>query len=239
MHPLFQRGGRLLLPVLLALAAVLRLPAAAPVAVAADQFLPDLAAQLAAHFGVAGDLELSLLRTWQAPRVPSADWKVAVVAPPATLAGQMIVRVRLTAEQRTIGEWNLPLQARLWADGLVARQPVGRGQPLALSAFDLRRTDFLRDKDAVPADSDLAGMTVSRPLGAGTVLNWRDVTRRALVQRGSRIEVVASSGALVITMKGVAMQNGALGETITVRNPESRRDFSAVVTAENCARVVY
>ncbi len=35
------------------------------------------------------------------------------------------------------------------------------------------------------------------------------------------------------------MQSGALGETIVVRNPDSRRDFSAVVTAENQARVSF
>jgi flagella basal body P-ring formation protein FlgA len=60
-----------------------------------------------------------------------------------------------------------------------------------------------------------------------------------LVQRGQRIDVVATSGTLTITLKAQAMQNGALGETILVRNLDSRRDFSAVVTAENQARVTF
>ncbi len=205
----------------------------------AEQLLPELAAQLAAHFGTAGDLELALLRQWTAPAVASPNWKFTMVAPPATLAPQMIVRVRLAVDDRTVGEWNLPVQARLWNDALVALQPVARGQTLTLSTFGLRRTDFIREKDAVPADTSLDGLAVTRPLAAGTVLSWRDIGRRALVQRGSRIEVVAGQGALTVTMKGVAMQSGALGETITVRNPESRRDFSAVVTAENRARVSF
>ncbi len=211
--------------------------AAAPIP--SEQVLPVLASQLAAHFGTTGDLELALLRQWAPPPVASPNWKLTMVAPPSTLAPQMIVRVRLAVDERTVGEWNLPVQARLWNDALVALQPVARGQTLNLSPFGLRRTDFIREKDAVPADTALDGLAVTRPLAAGTVLSWRDIGRRALVQRGSRIEVVAGQGALTVTMKGVAMQSGALGETITVRNPESRRDFSAVVTAENCARVSF
>jgi flagella basal body P-ring formation protein FlgA len=164
---------------------------------------------------------------------------MTVVAPPHVLAPQMIVRVRLTVAQRNLGEWNLPVRAQLWSDALVARTPVARGQLLDTTLFDVRRTDFIRDKDAIPAGSDLSNLTIARGVEAGALLSWRDVTRRSLVQRGSRIDVVAADGALSITMKGLAMQSGALGETIVVRNPDSRRDFSAVVIAENQARVSF
>ena len=212
---------------------------AAPAPVGPDQFLPTIAHQLAVHFGTAGELQLTLLRAWKPVPVAAENWEMTVVAPPASLAPQMIIPVRLVAAGRTLGEWNLPLQARLWDDALVARQPVLRDEALSLSLFEPRRHDFLRDKDAVPATADLSGLAVARGVAAGAVLSWRDVARRTLVQRGSRVEVLAVHGALTITMKGLAMQSGALGETITVRNPESRRDFSAVVTAENQARVTY
>lgn len=211
----------------------------ASVPVTPEYFLPQLAAQLTAHFRLEGELQLDLLRNWTPPAVPAAGWEMTIVAPPASLAPQMIVRVRLATAQGSLGEWNLPLRAQLWADAYVARQPVLRGQALDTQLFDLRRTDFIRDKDAVPAATALGTLTVARGVGVGAVLSWRDVVRRALVQRGSRVEVVAGSGALTITMKGLAMQSGVLGETILVRNPESRRDFSAVIIAENQARVAF
>ena len=215
---------------------------AAPVVVAPvtpDQFLPQLVAQLSAHFRLEGELQLELLRNWTAPALPAAPWEMTVVSPPPSLAPQMIVRVRLVSAQRNLGEWNLPLRAQLWAEALVAQRPIIRGQILDSSLFDFRRTDFIHAKDAVPAGAALDSLTVARGVGVGAVLTWRDVVRRALVQRGGRVEVVAGTGALTITMKAVAMQSGALGETILVRNPESRRDFSAVVTAENQARVTF
>ncbi len=125
---------------------------------------------------------------------------MTVVTPPHMLASQMIVRVRLTVAQRNLGEWNLPVRAQLWGDALVARSPVARGQLLDATLFDLRRADFIRDKDAIPAGTDLANLTVARGVEPGTLLSWRDVTRRALVERGSRIDVVAVEGALSITM---------------------------------------
>lgn len=225
------------LAVFVTLLAGLPLRAVEPVQPA--QFLPQLATDLAAHFGATGELQLDLLRPWAPPVAAKGDWSLTIVAPPQALASQMIVRVRLVQSGRALGEWNLPLRAQLWSDAFVARQPVARGEPLDLSLFDLRRVDFLREKETIPATADLAQLSVARGIAAGSTLSWRDVARRQLVQRGDRIEVVASSGALVITMKALAMQGGALGETIVVRNPESRRDFSAVVTAENQARVTF
>lgn len=214
-------------------------PLVATVPVTPEQFLPQLAAQLSTHFRLDGELQLDLLRNWTAPATPAAGWEMTIVAPPSSLAPQMIVRVRLVSAQRNLGEWNLPLRARLWAEAFVARQPIARGQILDTALFDLRRVDFIHDKEAVPAAASLESLSVARGLGVGAILSWRDVARRSLVLRGSRVEVLAGSGALTITMKGLAMQNGALGETIVVRNPESRRDFSAVVTAENQARVTF
>ncbi len=223
------------LAALLAVAGPIR--AAAPVQPA--EYLPRLAAELTAHFGAVGELQLDLLRPWSPPVGAAGDWSLTVVAPPPSLSPQMIVRVRVVQAGRPLGEWNLPLRAQLWGEAFVARQPVARGEPLDLSQLDLRRVDFLRDKDALPAATDLAQLAVARPVAAGATLSWRDVARRQLVQRGDRIDVVASSGALVVTMKALAMQGGALGETIVVRNPESRRDFSAVVVAPNQARVSF
>lgn len=204
-----------------------------------EKFLPQLTAQLSTHFAVDGELQLDLLRSWNSPAVRTDDWEMVVVAPPRALASQVIVHVKLLADGRNVGEWNLPLRVQLWQDALVAKQPIARGQLLDAHLFDLRRTDVIRDKEAIPAGTELASLTVARTVGIGSVLTWRDVTRRNLVERGDRIEVVATDGQLSITLKALAMQSGALGDTIVVRNTESRRDFSAVVTSENQARVTF
>ena len=72
---------------------------------------------------------------------------------------------------------------------------------------------------------------------SGRMLTWRDITRRPLVKKGDVVEVSASTGLLVVTMKALAMESGAQGETVTVRNPESHKNFSAIVVDENRVKV--
>jgi flagella basal body P-ring formation protein FlgA len=74
-------------------------------------------------------------------------------------------------------------------------------------------------------------------VNAGRVLTWRDITRRPLVRKGDVVEVSAGDGQLLITMKALAMENGAQGDTVTVRNPVSRKDFAAMVVDENRVQV--
>lgn len=203
------------------------------------EFLPQLAAQLTAHFRPEQPLQLELLQAWRAPATPRDPWELRVVQPPAQLRAQNIVRVRLVSGERTLGEWNLALSAQLWGEALVLRRGVGRGEAFDAADCELRRTDFLRDRDAVPATAPLGGYAVRRPLDAGTVLAWRDLERRPLVLRGQSVEVSVQDGALSISMKARALQNGALGDTVTVRNPASNRDFSAEVVGPNQVRVTF
>ena len=72
---------------------------------------------------------------------------------------------------------------------------------------------------------------------ASWMLTWRDVSRRPFVKKGELVEVTANDGTLLITMKALAMENGAQGESVIVRNPESRKNFTALVIDENRVQV--
>ena len=72
---------------------------------------------------------------------------------------------------------------------------------------------------------------------AGRLLTWRDIARRPLVKKGNIVEVSAADGLLLVTLKALAMENGAQGDTVTVRNPESQKTFAAIVVDENRVQV--
>ena len=63
------------------------------------------------------------------------------------------------------------------------------------------------------------------------------LSRRALVRKGEVIDVTATDGALSITMKALAMENGSAGETVRVRNIESKKEFPVLVVADARAQV--
>lgn len=202
-----------------------------------ENFLPKIARQLASEIRPDGELRLELVRQWTPPAEPAGPWTMEIVGLPAALSPNMILRCRLVVDGQRAGEWNLAVTVQLLGDAWVSRQPVNRGDRLEASQFDLRRVDRLRERDPVPAQLDLVDLVATRPLPAGTVLTWRDTMRRPRVRKGDQVEVTATEGFLSINMKAVAMQDGAMGDVVVVRNSQSRRDFSAVVIDDRHVQV--
>jgi flagella basal body P-ring formation protein FlgA len=71
------------------------------------------------------------------------------------------------------------------------------------------------------------------------MLTWHDISRHPLVRRGDLVVVTAAEGLLVVSMKALALENGAQGDTVTVRNTESRKEFTALVTDEDHVQIQF
>ncbi|HEY9247877.1 MAG TPA: flagellar basal body P-ring formation chaperone FlgA [Rariglobus sp.] len=228
---------RLLLPGLFLASALLRAEPSA--AFGRPSLLEGLAANLAAHYSLTDSLDVDLIRPWTAPDLaaPGAPVTVVVMDYPEAVASSMLVRVRYQQDERILREDTLALRVNLWRDGMVAVSPLKRGDPISLQGVTTRRIDALRDREALPVSAAGEDYVFAREVPAGRSLSWRDVVRRSLVHRGQIVEVFASDGALVITMKALAMQDGARGDAVRVRNLESKREFTARVTGENRAEV--
>jgi len=220
----------------LALAGLVRAePAAQPLA--QEEFVAALARDLQSHFNLEGELALDLLRAWAPPALVAREWQVQVTDYPQVPGAALLVRCRVLADAKPAGDYTLTLRAALWRDAWVSRQPVSHGGTFDPALLEVRRVDLFRDRDALPAAVGDASFIFVRSVPAGRLLTWRDIARRPLVRKGDVVEVSATDGQLVVTMKGVAMQNGAQGEVVTVRNPDSRKDFSAFVIDENRVQV--
>ena len=210
---------------------------AAPAPLARDQFIAQLATDLSAHFKLEGDLQLELLRPWSPPARVAEGWTIELLEYPTIAAASMLVRCRVLADGVTAAESTLVLRAALWLDVWVARQPLVMGATFEPAELDTRRVDLLRERDALPALVGDRSYSIARAVSAGRVLTWRDIARRPLVRKGNLVEVSAGDGQLLITMKALAMENGAQGDTVKIRNTESRKDFAAMVIDENRVQV--
>ncbi len=202
-----------------------------------DDFLGLVARDLSAHFNLEGDLQLELLRLWESPDRVARRWQVTLLEYPAIPSASMLVRCRITADGVVVSDNPLVLRAALWRDTWVSRQPLANGATFDPSSLDVRRTDLFRERDAVPATVGDRSYIFARAVGAGRPLTWRDIAVRPLVRKGDLVEVSATDGTLSITMKGLAMQNGAQGETVQIRNLDSKKDFTAFVIDENRVQV--
>lgn len=220
-------------------ATVVPLPATAPAAapLSREHFIAALARDLAGHFNLDGDLQIELLRPWLPPARAAGKWTVAITEFPSVPSASMLVRCRVLADESVVSDTTLVLRAAHWRDAWVTRAPLTTGAIFDPAQLEARRVDLLRERDAVPATVGDRSYIFSRTVPAGRLLTWRDISRRPLVKKGQVVEVSAADGFLLVTLKGLAMENGAHGDTVTVRNPESQKNFAAVVIDENRVQV--
>jgi flagella basal body P-ring formation protein FlgA len=78
--------------------------------------------------------------------------------------------------------------------------------------------------------NDLSGMQARRFLRAGEPVRADDVRRPILVAKGSLVTMNFTVPGITLTATGKAMSEGGMGETVTVLNPVSYRQITAIVT---------
>jgi len=224
-------------------AAAAALPAAA-VASAPDELplSPELlAAQLADdlrnRFRLDGEFQIELLGAWTPPARLARAWRIAITEYPSAAGANMLVRFRAYGDGAVEPEAMLMLRASLWRDAWFTTEPLPVGAALELPRIERRRIDAFRTKDAIPSATPASNLIAARAIPAGALLTWRDVGPRPLVRKGEIVEVSASEGMLHITMKGIALQNGAKGDVVPVRNPDSLKTIPALVVAESRVQV--
>lgn len=210
-------------------------PAPAPLTRA--WLISALTRELATHFNLEGDLQLELLRPWTPPARLASTWGVSVAEFPAVPSASMLVRCRILADGAPAADAALVLRAAHWRDVWATRSPLTAGAVFDPAQLEARRADLFREREVVPTVVGDRTYIFARAIPAGRLLTWHDVARRPLVKKGGFVEVSAAEGRLLITMKALALENGAQGDTVTVRNPESQKNFSAVVVDENRVHV--
>ncbi|MEI6035182.1 MAG: flagellar basal body P-ring formation chaperone FlgA [Verrucomicrobiae bacterium] len=215
-------------------------PAATRAQISEADLTAALTAELKSHLSLDGDLRLSLTQPWVPPSVPAnAAWEVRILQTPSTgLASTALVRFRVDSAGERVGEWQVVVRAQLLRSVWSASSRVGHRQSLSSSNCQAVQVDVLREKQApVPADTDLASYEATQSLSPNQLLTWKDISPRQAIRKGQVVEVLASEGAMNITMKGTAMTGGGVGQDIIVRNLDSRRDISARVMDSSKARV--
>ncbi len=109
---------------------------------------------------------------------------------------------------------------------------------VAITTGDLRRGTILREEHIELAERDLnrlrapcfdsnelLGKRLKRSLRKGEVFERSAVTFPPMIKRGEIVTITVQKGALTVTAKGLAQQNGNAGDMIRVRNIRSKKDL--------------
>ncbi len=83
----------------------------------------------------------------------------------------------------------------------------------------------------------LEGQEVLRPIRAGDPLRMSDLRPATLVRKGEAVNLsIGTPASFMVTVRLEAMQDGRLGEQIKMRNPESGRTLTGIVTGKGMVR---
>ena len=120
----------------------------------------------------------------------------------------------------------------------VSTQSLKRGTTMFPGMFKpVEQSVSAHETRFVNDERELVNTELLRDLPANTPLKLQDLKASTMVKRGQQVTVAVGEGkGFLITVKAEAQQDGLLGDQIRLKNPESGRSLTAVVTGVNMAR---
>lgn len=187
--------------------------------------------------GASGTVKIDVGQLDQRLRLPRCPTDLQLSRPPGSPSrGATSVAVRCAGS----APWSLYVPATIRREFvvLVTKQNLDRGRTLTDADFQVEKR-LLTDAPAgaLSDPASVNGQIILRALPAGAVLTSSIVKAGVAVKRGQAVTLSLSSGPVAIEVAGVAMQNGAIGDRVSVRNTNSRRIVEGVVKASNVVAV--
>ncbi|MBO6559980.1 MAG: flagellar basal body P-ring formation protein FlgA [Nisaea sp.] len=89
-----------------------------------------------------------------------------------------------------------------------------RESDIVWTAMQARRSNH----NTVTSPDQIVGMSVRRPISAGSVIRRTDVTPIQLVRKGDLVTMVFQTSLMTLTLRGQALEDGARRDSIRVKN---------------------
>lgn len=205
---------------------------------ATNQFLEQQVQEHIARSGLPARYEIKLNRLDARLRLPICpdDQLSAELESPNVPVGR--VTVRLTCNSSSPWRLFVPGQVSLFQEVLVSARPLARNTVLNANDLTLqeRDTSLLRDKYLVDPQQAI-GMRLTRPVPPDSIITFAVIEQNEIVRRGDKVVISASNDSVSVRMPGEALESGALGAQIRVRNTRSDRQIKARVVGPGQVKV--
>jgi len=179
-----------------------------------------------------GKLALTSLRPLPKVEVPDGfPLSVKITQVPAQgLAAFMTVKYEVIVGDQSRGEFTGFFKARLLREVWVATKLCQRLKTLDEVSLKLKQVDVINLRNGVwEGDKLTADLQIIQAVTPGTVLQPYHVRRRPVVLRNQTVQAVVRHKALHIRLPVVALDDGAPGDVIRLRNPKSFKEIRGTV----------
>jgi flagella basal body P-ring formation protein FlgA len=232
-------------------------PTTRPVAMGMAQYTPPTAQSDASPNGLRSLRDMLMADLVERLSVPAESLQVRFSAEDEKLVALTGPHFQFDVEPqklRKLGDltWNVTISAagakqkasisanaRMWLNQLATARPLAYRQIIRDEDVTSRRVlvDRLTDEVSL-AKEQVVGQQAGRDLGPGAVLTGRMVEAVQMARLGQLITVTVGLGRVQVTWVGEAREAGCLGQTIRVRKPGTREEFSVVLIGPQQAKLI-
>ncbi len=147
--------------------------------------------------------------------------------------GTVPFKVTLFLGEGMTQSFTVTARVRLYDTVAVSAHRLDRHEVVAPDDIRLERREVTYLADAYFSDpSGLIGKRTRRLASAGKILTASDVERIPLVRRGSGVMVSVVIGAVTVSSKAKALEDGCLGDHIRVQDIGTRKRLTGIVADE-------
>jgi len=150
--------------------------------------------------------------------------------------GPVIVGVRCNGPK----PWTLyvPATVNSYSEVMALARPLGRGTIIKRGDLQPVRENLARLPYGYFTDpKNVVGMELRRPMGLGAILTPSALAEPQLVKRGDDVTLIAEGNGVQVTIKAQAMDDGAKGDQIRVKNLSSERIVDAQVAGHDFVKI--
>ena len=206
--------------------------------------------------GYPDEIEAEVIAAAQAELVrqhPGSEIEVLVnpINPSLALArcsSPLDIRFPYTSDQRLTARvncgdakpWSIFVTARiaLWKQVVITAEPITRGTRISANQLTLGRANVTREGNELYNRIDqVTGQRAKRSIGAQQPVSARDLEPALVVNRGDQVTLEVDRGGVTIRVKAIALEDGRLGEQISVQNVQSKRDVIAEVVGTGRVKI--
>ena len=152
--------------------------------------------------------------------------------------GRVPFRIEMYRAGEKIATGSVSLNIRVFKDLLVPVRKIDRHELLTQDLFTVKRFDVTSLTERMFTDpEEIAGYRAKQNLMPDRYITPNRVERVPDVENGGPITIVGNSDFLEIQARGVALQQGYIGESIKVKNMASQKILTGKITSPGVVEV--
>jgi flagella basal body P-ring formation protein FlgA len=138
--------------------------------------------------------------------------------------GTVTISADFRVDGRRVMRVPIRVAVRAFADALVVKTRLRRGDAVVPGAFERRRIEVTEVREPLVRDpGELPPLRAARDLQPGKPLVRADLYLPPAVRRGDTVRLVARRGVLTVSILVIVQKDGVVGDVVPVKNVDSQR----------------